>query len=132
MKKRWIFLALPIALGLIVDNALPYMLIDHGNRPVSVRSQLWNIANLETIDFTSQDGTNSTGWWVPRSGSTKTIILLHSLGGNREDLLIFAEPSEQLFGAAQEPKLFYQIPGASHDTMLRSRELQQAVIRFIQ
>jgi uncharacterized protein len=277
MKKRWIALALPIALGLVLDNALPYMLIDHANRPVALRSQLWNIAKTEPLTVTSPDGTTVSGWWVPRSGATKTVILLHSLGGNREDLSTFAEPiwragfnlvmldlrshgmsaghyftygfqewqdvqaaidavnskqlnqsfsilgvsaggtvaisaavhdprirkvvtigtfadlgqtieaqsrwlpgawreraiaraeelahfsvaqtsarrwiaavkvpvmiahgdadryiplsnGEQLFAAAQEPKLFYKIPGASHDTMLRSVELQRAVIQFL-
>jgi uncharacterized protein len=278
MKKRWIALALPIALGFALDSALPYMLIDHANRPVAPRSQLWDIAKTEPLTVTSQDGTTLSGWWVPRSASTKTIILLHSLGGNREDLSTFAEPiwqagfnlvmldlrshgmsagryftygfqerqdvqaaidvvnskqlnqtfsilgvsaggtvaiaaaahdsriekvvtigtfadlgqtieaqvqwlpgpwrqraiaraeelaqfsvaqtsarqwiaavkvpvliahgdadryiplsnGEQLFAAAQEPKLFYKIPGASHDSMLRSVELQRAVIRFLQ
>jgi uncharacterized protein len=93
MKKRWFALALaPIALGLMLDNALPYMPIDHMNRPVEQRSQLWNEANLETLAFASSDGTKLAGWWVPRSGATKTLILLHSLGGNREDLSVFAEP----------------------------------------
>jgi uncharacterized protein len=85
-------MALPIALGLLLDSALPYMLIDHSNRPVAARSQLWDGAKLENLDFTSQDGTNLTGWWVPRSGARNTVILLHTLGGNREDLSAFAEP----------------------------------------
>jgi alpha-beta hydrolase superfamily lysophospholipase len=92
MKKRWIAFALPIALGLALDNALPYMVIDHANRPVALRSQLWNIAKTELLTVTSPDGTMVSGWWVPRSGATKTVILLHSLGGNREDLSTFVEP----------------------------------------
>jgi uncharacterized protein len=92
MKKRWIAFALPISLGFALDSALPYMLIDHANRPVAPRSQLWSIAKTEPLTVTSSDGTTLSGWWVPRSGATKTIILLHSLGGNREDLSTFAEP----------------------------------------
>jgi|GEM_PF-1739235 len=36
MKKRWvtISLALPLTLGIVFDNGLPYALIDHVNRPV--------------------------------------------------------------------------------------------------
>jgi uncharacterized protein len=92
IRKRWLALALPIGLGLMLDNALPYMPIDHMNRPVEARSQLWNEAKPETLAFSSSDGTKLAGWWVPRSGATKTIILLHTLGGNREDLSVFAEP----------------------------------------
>jgi uncharacterized protein len=92
IRKRWLALALPIGLGIMLDNALPYMPIDHMNRPVEARSQLWNEAKPETLAFSSSDGTKLAGWWVPRSGATKTIILLHTLGGNREDLSVFAEP----------------------------------------
>ena len=94
MKKRWIAiaLALPLTLGFAFDNGLPYALIDHANRPVEERSILWNDAKVELLAFTSRDGTKLAGWWVGRSDAKQTVILLHTLGGNRVDLLEFAEP----------------------------------------
>ena len=94
MKKRWvtIALALPITLGIVFDNGLPYALIDHANRPVEERSILWNNAKVEPLVFTSRDGTKLAGWWVGKSNAKQTVIFLHTLGGNRVDLLEFAEP----------------------------------------
>lgn len=94
MKKRWITiaLALPLVLGFALDNGLPYALIDHANRPVEERSMLWNEAKVETLALTSQDGTTLSGWWTRKSDAKQTVIFLHTLGGNRVDLLEFAEP----------------------------------------
>ena len=94
MKKRWIAIALtlPLVLGAAFDNGLPYALVDHANRPVEERSMLWNDAKVEPLAFTSRDGTQLAGWWVRRSDAKQTVILLHTLGGNRVDLLEFAEP----------------------------------------
>jgi uncharacterized protein len=94
MKKRWITiaLALPLALGFALDNGLPYALIDHANRPVEERSTLWNDAKVEALEFVSRDGTRLAGWWVGKPDAKQTVILLHTLGGNRGDLLEFAEP----------------------------------------
>ena len=94
MKKRWITiaLALPLTLGIVFDNGLPYALIDHANRPVEERSILWNNAKVEPLAFTSRDGTKLAGWWVGKSNAKQTVIFLHTLGGNRVDLLEFAEP----------------------------------------
>jgi uncharacterized protein len=93
-KKRWIAiaLALPLTLGFALDNGLPYALIDHANRPVEGRSVLWGDAKVETLEFTNSAGTKLAGWWVPKSEAKQTVILLHTLGGNRADLLDFAEP----------------------------------------
>jgi uncharacterized protein len=91
-KKRWLALALPFAVGFALDNGLPYALIDHANRPVEARSTLWNEAKVETLEFQNSAGTRLVGWWVPKSDAKQTVILLHTLGGNRSDLLDFAEP----------------------------------------
>jgi uncharacterized protein len=91
-KKRWFALALPLVLGFALDNGLPYALIDHANRPVEARSTLWNDAKVETLEFQNSAGTRLVGWWVPKSDAKQTVILLHTLGGNRADLLDFAEP----------------------------------------
>lgn len=85
-------MALPLALGLALDNGLPYALIDHANRPVEARSVLWNDANVEILEFKNAEGTTLAGWWVPKLDAKQTVILLHTLGGNRADLLDFAEP----------------------------------------
>ncbi len=94
MKKRWIAIALvlPLAFIFALDNGLPYALIDHANRPVEDRSMLWQDATVEPLAFASRDGTKLAGWWVGRSGAKQTVIFLHTLGGNRVDLLEFAEP----------------------------------------
>ncbi len=96
-RKRCILLALPLALplalGFALDNGLPYALIDHANRPVEARSALWNDATkVEALEFKNAEGTKLAGWWVPQSNAKQTVILLHTLGGNRVDLLEFAEP----------------------------------------
>jgi uncharacterized protein len=91
-KKRWLALALPLVLGFALDNGLPYALIDHANRQVEARSTLWNEAKVETLEFQNSAGTKLSGWWVPKSDAKQTVILLHTLGGNRSDLLDFAEP----------------------------------------
>jgi uncharacterized protein len=91
-KKRWLALALPLVLGFALDNGLPYALIDHANRPVEARSTLWNEAKVEMLEFQNPGGTKLSGWWVPKSDAKQTVILLHTLGGNRSDLLDFAEP----------------------------------------
>ena len=96
MKKKWLgklgLVALPIALIAALDNGLPYALIDHANRPVASRSQVWKASTIEDLNFKSTDGIALSGWWVPKFGSKQTVILLHTLGGNREDLLEFAQP----------------------------------------
>jgi uncharacterized protein len=92
VKKRWFAVALPLALGLMLDNGLPYALIDHANRPVETRSMLWDVAPVETLEFKNSDGTKLAGWWVPKPNAKQTVILLHTLGGNRADLLDFGEP----------------------------------------
>ncbi len=56
------------------------------------RSILWNDAKVETLAFASRDGTQLAGWWVGKSDAKQTVILLHTLGGDRVDLLEFAEP----------------------------------------
>jgi uncharacterized protein len=91
LKKRWFALALPLALGFALDNGLPYALIDHANRPVEARSVLWTDAKVETLEFKNAEGTMLAGWWVPKPDAKQTVILLHTLGGNRADLLDFAE-----------------------------------------
>lgn len=48
-----------------------------------------------------------------------------------EDSYIPITNGEQLFAAAREPKVFFEIAGANHDSMLRSTDLQREVIRFL-
>ena len=38
---------------------------------------------------------------------------------------------EQLFAAANEPKVFFKIAGANHDSMLGAKDLQREVIQFL-
>ena len=48
-----------------------------------------------------------------------------------EDSYIPLSNGEQLFASAREPKVFFKIAGANHDSMLRSKDLQREVIGFL-
>ncbi|MBW4539478.1 MAG: alpha/beta fold hydrolase [Myxacorys chilensis ATA2-1-KO14] len=87
-----------IAILVAIDNWLPYSLLSHYKCPVNSQPQILRQygAIAETIQFSVADGTQVSGWWIPaKTRSSKppiTLILLHGLGGTRQDLLEFALP----------------------------------------
>ena len=94
-----IFLVLvPIALTVLLDNNLPYMLLSHANRPVPDRPEILNQfkVNAEGVRFPSRDGLQIAGWFIPAAQQgSPTLIVLHGLGGTREDILPFALPLQK-------------------------------------
>ena len=63
--------------------------------------------------------------WI---GAVKVPIMI---AHGTEDSYIPLSNGEQLFAAAREPKIFFKISGANHDSMLRSQDLQREVIGFL-
>jgi uncharacterized protein len=97
-KQRWLQLGgigiLTIGLGLnywLPSYVLPYMLLSHQNFPVENQPQVLEKsgAKAETVQFQSRDGIEIVGWWIPTAQSKPdaTLIVLHNLGGNRQDHL---------------------------------------------
>ena len=63
--------------------------------------------------------------WI---GAVKVPIMI---AHGTEDSYIPLSNGEQLFAAAREPKIFFKIAGANHDSMLRFQDLQWEVIGFL-
>lgn len=84
------------AIGLAIDNSLPYALLSHHKFSVEPQPQIFNRYNAtaELISFTTRDGAKINGWFIPTPSpkQSQTLIILHSLGGTRQDFLEFALP----------------------------------------
>ncbi len=63
--------------------------------------------------------------WI---GQVKVPVMI---AHGSEDSYIPISNGEQLFAAAREPKMFFKIAGANHDSMLQSKDLQWEVIQFL-
>jgi hypothetical protein len=92
-----------IALALLIlglDRQLPYMLLSHYKFPVGDNSGIFSKygAQAEAITYSTSDGIPIKGWLIPTKtkSTSSTIIMLHTLGGTRQDLLEFALPLRQL------------------------------------
>lgn len=82
---------------LLIDNWLPYALLSHYNYPVDSQPAIFKQFNakVEEINFTTGDDINISGWWIPSpklASEDPTLIILHSLGGTRQDFLKFNLP----------------------------------------
>ncbi|MGG6266627.1 alpha/beta hydrolase [Leptolyngbya sp. AN03gr2] len=96
-NRRSIALSIGILLLAIgaVDRWLPYALISHYKKPVIEQPSILNQydAKAESITFTTRDRINISGWFISAKPTTKrTIILLHTRGGTRQDTLEFGLP----------------------------------------
>lgn len=81
----------------LIDNWLPYALLSHYNYPVDSKPAIFQQFNakVENINFTTYDNIKISGWWIPspkNSSENPTLIVLHSLGGTRQDFLKFNLP----------------------------------------
>jgi uncharacterized protein len=94
--KRWQIGVAMIPLILLgaagtLDNALPYMLLSHQNFTVEDQPKVLAEfgARAETLSFTSRDRITTVGWWIPteKPQQSKTLIVLHGLGANRQAYL---------------------------------------------
>ena len=90
----------------LIDNWLPYALLSHYNYPVDSKPAIFQefSAKVENINFTTTDSIDISGWWIPspkNPSENPTLIVLHSLGGTRQDFLKFNLPIwEQGFNLA--------------------------------
>ncbi|MGB3640435.1 MAG: alpha/beta fold hydrolase [Rivularia sp. (in: cyanobacteria)] len=76
----------------LIDNWLPYALLSHYNYPVDSQPAIFQEFNakVENINFTTDDNIKISGWWIPspkKLSENPTLIVLHSLGGTRQDFL---------------------------------------------
>ena len=81
----------------LIDNWLPYALLSHYNYPVDSQPAIFQKFNakVEDIHFTTDDNIKISGWWIPspkNPSENPTLIVLHSLGGTRQDFLKFNLP----------------------------------------
>ncbi|MEL6460709.1 MAG: alpha/beta hydrolase [Cyanobacteria bacterium J06621_15] len=81
----------------LIDNWLPYALLSHYNYPVDSKPAIFQQFNakVENINFTTDDNIKISGWWIPspkNQSENPTLIVLHSLGGTRQDFLKFNLP----------------------------------------
>ena len=81
---------------ILIDNWLPYALLSHYNYPVDSQPAIFEQFNakVEEIKFTTDD-VDISGWWIPSPklpSENPTLIVLHSLGGTRQDFLTFNLP----------------------------------------
>lgn len=102
---RWLapaVLLLLAAAALALDHWLPYMLLSHYKFGVEARPKILDDygAAAETVEFTTSDGVKIRGWFIPARPSpmdrpaapAPTIIVLHTLGRTRQDMLEFSLP----------------------------------------
>jgi uncharacterized protein len=75
----------------VPTQVLPYMLLSHQNFPVENQPKVLEQfgAKAETIRSQSRDGVETVGWWIPTATPKRspTLIVLHNLGGTRQDNL---------------------------------------------
>ncbi len=102
-RRIYVYMAagLVVLLSLVVvglDHWLPYMLLSHykfavDKNPHALRD---SGATLEQISFQTQDGLTIRGWFIPAAAGRRetpaTVIVLHTLGRTRQDVLEFALP----------------------------------------
>ncbi|MEM7725162.1 MAG: alpha/beta fold hydrolase [Cyanobacteria bacterium P01_A01_bin.45] len=101
-KRFLIGILIAILPLMFIDNWLPYALLSHYNFNVDSQPTLLNKfnADLEDISFQTDDGVEISGWWIPAPKFSSdsqilqnpTLIVLHSLGGTRQDFLNFYLP----------------------------------------
>jgi uncharacterized protein len=107
MRRLWVrvlgLVGVPVLAAAGLDNNLPYMLLSHANRPVPDRPAILqqSAVQSEVVRFPSRDGLTIAGWFIgapprnPGAQSNRTLIVLHGLGGTREDVLPFVLPLQQ-------------------------------------
>ena len=99
-RRLLVVLGLALVAGALVglDHWLPYMLLSHYKFSVDPDPEVFTDygATHEAVAFRTSDGLTIAGWFVPakgpcRGGST-TLVVLHTLGRTREDMLSLALP----------------------------------------
>ncbi len=95
-----------VGLGAALDNWLPYALISHHNRAVEAMPALFQDGGVEpeVLAFSSPNNNREPGGqpveirgWLLRTtegapSNRPSLIVLHTLGGNRQDVLDFSLP----------------------------------------
>ena len=96
-KQKTIILSIGAVLLLVaaVDNWLPYSLLSHHKYSVVAHPPILDrySANAETFTFTTGDRVDISGWFIPaKTPSKRTLVILHTRGGTRQDTLEFGLP----------------------------------------
>lgn len=88
-------IGIPLLLAIVLDSWLPYALLSHHKFTVLDRPPLLDTygANAETLSFLTRDRVQISGWFIPaKVPSNRTLIVLHTRGGTRQDMLEFSLP----------------------------------------
>lgn len=88
-------LIIPLIAVIMFDRWLPYALLSHYKFPVVENPPILKQygASAETLAFKTKDNINISGWFIPaKTPSKKTLIVLHSRGATRQDMLEFSLP----------------------------------------
>jgi uncharacterized protein len=99
-RKKIMIIGFLIALGSIaaIDGWLPNALVSHYKYPVISNPPIFQQYGVkaENISFKTRDNVDISGWFIPaKTSSKKTLILLHTRGGTRQDLLEFSLPLQK-------------------------------------
>ena len=96
-KQKIIISSIGVALLLVVavDNWLPYALLSHHKYAVVAHPPILDRygASAEAFTFATDDRVDISGWFIPaKTPSKRTLVILHTRGGTRQDTLEFGLP----------------------------------------
>ncbi|MHC4201474.1 MAG: alpha/beta hydrolase [Planctomycetota bacterium] len=101
-RRRWRYaiaaVVLLAAVFIGLDQWLPYMLLSHHKFSVDPHPAILDDygATVERISFVTGDGVAISGWFIPTGpgsrGEVVTLVVLHTLGRTRQDMLQFSLP----------------------------------------
>ena len=96
-KQKIIISSIGVALLLVVavDNWLPYSLLSHHKYAVVAHPPILDRygASAEAFTFATGDRVDISGWFIPaKTPSKRTLVILHTRGGTRQDTLEFGLP----------------------------------------
>jgi hypothetical protein len=94
--KKFLFIILPAILVLVVGLAVYfgvslYRLIHPPPTPVTVNPGHYLLTAVD-VSWTSKDGTETAGWWIPATSGAPGILLSPGYGMSRADTLSLASP----------------------------------------
>jgi dipeptidyl aminopeptidase/acylaminoacyl peptidase len=93
MRRRHPFVFYMLTLGIVaavafigISGYFAWRFTTPVRRPFATQPEEF-LRAYETVRFPARDGVKLDGWYVPRPGSTKAVVLLHGYGGTRTAML---------------------------------------------
>jgi uncharacterized protein len=101
-RRPWVIVCVAVIIlspigFVLVDQWLPRMLLDHYRFDVDENPAQFKQHKVshERVELKTRDGLRIVGWYVPEPQSDVTVIVLHTVGRSRQDMLDFALPLRQ-------------------------------------